>query len=267
MAKPTDVRKRPCSPQRLAANRANSLHSTGARTPEGKARSSMNACKHGMRSDKLLLPGESGELLAEKEQDILEAIDPRDGVERMLADRIVTCYWYRLRGQRAIEAQARRAIDAIVEGAGDRAAREVQRWAPLINGDAEPIRQLRSFPAGVAYLRKAWSVLARRLSGKRNLLGSQRVRCFTLSATRPTNALRDDPEAARWLRAQIGVMLGREATLAQIAEFLGGGPPEGMSEAEFTLRLRYLAESLLPKEESFQLLRRYVSRKIAESNT
>ena len=34
------------SPQQLAANRANASHSTGPRTPEGKARSSQNARKH-----------------------------------------------------------------------------------------------------------------------------------------------------------------------------------------------------------------------------
>jgi hypothetical protein len=37
----------PISEKRLAANRANAQHSTGPRTPEGKARSSQNAVKHG----------------------------------------------------------------------------------------------------------------------------------------------------------------------------------------------------------------------------
>jgi hypothetical protein len=35
------------SPEQLAANRANAASSTGPRTPEGKARSSQNARKHG----------------------------------------------------------------------------------------------------------------------------------------------------------------------------------------------------------------------------
>ena len=39
----------------IAANRQNSLKSTGPKTPEGRSKSSMNALKHGMRSRKLAL--------------------------------------------------------------------------------------------------------------------------------------------------------------------------------------------------------------------
>ena len=39
--------KKPVSPKQLAANRANASHSTGPRTPEGKARSAQNSRKHG----------------------------------------------------------------------------------------------------------------------------------------------------------------------------------------------------------------------------
>ncbi len=37
----------PASPAQLAANRANAQHSTGPRTPEGKAASARNALSHG----------------------------------------------------------------------------------------------------------------------------------------------------------------------------------------------------------------------------
>ncbi|WP_031500082.1 hypothetical protein [Bryobacter aggregatus] len=49
---PTDptATHKPCSPARLAANRANAKKSTGPRTPAGKARSASNSLKHGLFS-------------------------------------------------------------------------------------------------------------------------------------------------------------------------------------------------------------------------
>jgi hypothetical protein len=45
-------RKKPVSPEKLAANRNNSKRSPGPQTPEGKQRSSQNAFKHGFYSDR-----------------------------------------------------------------------------------------------------------------------------------------------------------------------------------------------------------------------
>jgi hypothetical protein len=43
--------KRPVSPKRLAANRANAVRSCGPRSPEGKARAAQNARKHDFNPD------------------------------------------------------------------------------------------------------------------------------------------------------------------------------------------------------------------------
>ena len=48
------LRKRIVTPRMLAANRLNAQKSTGPRTAAGKARSRMNALKHGERSKILL---------------------------------------------------------------------------------------------------------------------------------------------------------------------------------------------------------------------
>ena len=51
--KPTEPpAKRASSPSQIAANKANGLLSTGPRTPEGKAKVSANALKHGLRGER-----------------------------------------------------------------------------------------------------------------------------------------------------------------------------------------------------------------------
>jgi hypothetical protein len=78
---------------RAQINRANAEHSTGPRTPEGKARASMNAVKHGLFSAEVLLPGEDAALF-----ELLSAQTARDlhaetDQELSLVQEIVACRW------------------------------------------------------------------------------------------------------------------------------------------------------------------------------
>lgn len=81
------------SDAQLAANRANAQRSTGPRTPQGKARSSLNAMKHGIYARRELAiengpfdedPDEVSEFLRES----VEALAPRDVLEMARANRI-----------------------------------------------------------------------------------------------------------------------------------------------------------------------------------
>jgi hypothetical protein len=51
------------SDKKAEANRRNALKSTGPKTPGGKAAVRLNALKHGLLSQDILLPGEGEEAL------------------------------------------------------------------------------------------------------------------------------------------------------------------------------------------------------------
>ena len=60
------------SAKQIAANRRNALRSTGPRTDEGRAKCRLNAVKHGLAAQALLLPGEDAETLRDFRQDLLD---------------------------------------------------------------------------------------------------------------------------------------------------------------------------------------------------
>jgi hypothetical protein len=92
-APPTDT----ASPEQLAANRANAQHSTGPRTPEGKARSSQNAVKHGLFSSAMGYPAK----LLDEQREAFDAIvadgrrryQPYGAEEELIVDRIAALWW------------------------------------------------------------------------------------------------------------------------------------------------------------------------------
>jgi hypothetical protein len=91
------------SDKKAEANRLNALKSTGPRTQEGKAAVHLNALRHGLRSEQILLPGEDKEALRELDEHLRAELDPCGELERLLVDRIVAGYW-RLRRLGRVEA-------------------------------------------------------------------------------------------------------------------------------------------------------------------
>ncbi len=69
------------SEAQLAANQANAQHSTGPRTPEGRAASSRNNLRHGFRSLSVLLPGDNGHEYQELFDLLTEHFEPADLTE------------------------------------------------------------------------------------------------------------------------------------------------------------------------------------------
>lgn len=84
----------------IEANRRNALKSTGPKSPEGKARSSANAVKHGLSSGTWLLLDEDHEEFEAFTAGLFCALDPKGPLESALVDRIAGLFWRLGRAER-----------------------------------------------------------------------------------------------------------------------------------------------------------------------
>ena len=91
------------SDKQIRANRRNALKSTGPKTPQGKDAVRLNANKHGLRSQEVLLPREDEEALRGLDENLRAELQPVEELENLLVDGIVAAYW-RLRRLRRVEA-------------------------------------------------------------------------------------------------------------------------------------------------------------------
>ena len=89
------------SEAKLEANRRNAQKSTGPRTEEGKKNSSLNATKHGLRAETLVLRDEDPQVLEERRAAWRACLLPGDDVEERLVDDAVVHTWLQDRARRA----------------------------------------------------------------------------------------------------------------------------------------------------------------------
>ena len=75
------------------ASRKNAKRSTGPQTPEGKARSSQNARKHGLFARDTLLPGEDPQEFLQLIADLEQELEAGSGFERRLVRHIADTEW------------------------------------------------------------------------------------------------------------------------------------------------------------------------------
>jgi hypothetical protein len=91
------------SEKQIKANRENSLKSTGPKTPEGKDAVRLNALKHGLLAQEVLLPGEDAAAFKELAEGLVAELRPVGELEVRLVEDIIATHW-RLRRLRRIEA-------------------------------------------------------------------------------------------------------------------------------------------------------------------
>ncbi len=88
----------------IEANRRNAQRSTGPRTVEGKAASSMNALKSGIDAESTVIPGEDAAALAALTEQFYQDCQPQTVIESVLVDNIIHATW-RLRRFARIDAE------------------------------------------------------------------------------------------------------------------------------------------------------------------
>jgi len=154
----------PLSDKQLAANRANARHSTGPRTPEGKARSARNARKHGFTaSTYAVIRLEALDELAHLKADLVALYQPVNSQELFAVERIAMAQQTLLRAARLESGLFTSALDECL-GAGDE---PFVTMSADLTGDLEITReQNRNFALGEGFHRmtrksNSWSLFLR----------------------------------------------------------------------------------------------------------
>jgi len=100
----------------ITAAVANAQHSTGPRTPEGKAVSSKNATKLGLYSQTLILPGEDPEELQAISRAFTDEYHPQTPTEQAFLDNVVLAQWLKRRYLRLEHEVMNASVAALPEG-------------------------------------------------------------------------------------------------------------------------------------------------------
>ena len=90
------------TPAQYAANRLNSIKSTGPASPKGKVRSSLNALRHGLTARVVVLPSEDMAAYLAFSKEIVDSLDPQTPMERQFAQTVADNQW-RINRIRSIE--------------------------------------------------------------------------------------------------------------------------------------------------------------------
>jgi len=81
------------TPKQIAANRRNAQQSTGPRTPSGKSKVRLNALKHGLTAQSVLLPFEDAAAYEALQQAVLQDLQPQNTTQQILVERFVHRHW------------------------------------------------------------------------------------------------------------------------------------------------------------------------------
>ena len=200
------------SAARIEANRRNSARSTGPKTRSGKARSRLNAMKHGHRSETLppVLPHEDPRAAADHVRRWIESYQPQTDLERDLVTRAATLSWSLERAERMDTARMAQRIrtvqlaqqapplDDVCELGRKLLYMTGQRLTPLSrvpwqDHPAAFVRGLEQSRAGCAWLMNRWANLRNLLEVGAMWSKYDQFCMIRLLGKHPVDAV-DDPE-------------------------------------------------------------------------
>jgi hypothetical protein len=142
----------------------NSGCSTGPRSASGKARSSRNALKHGLRAEKLALPNEDPEDLRDREARWIEQFRPQDQLEYALVQIVVRAHLQMDRCARHQVATGARQQRSRTHRATMKVEDQVHEAHARLKEDApRALRDLRRTGMGCGYLISQWTLLRAQL--------------------------------------------------------------------------------------------------------
>jgi hypothetical protein len=209
------------SPKKLEANRRNARKSTGPRTPEGKARSRLNAVTHGMTGQTRILPGEDADEFDRRLACWTASLQPCNAFEAEMVRQAVESSWRLDRADRvwagcladriatepddAAHVRSAAVLDLGRRLWADPPAPEGHATAPSPGPDdpddpARLVNQLESTADGCRWLLDRWAGLRRALDDGRAWSPAETIKATRLLGKRPEDA-DDDPEVLAILAA------------------------------------------------------------------
>ena len=153
-----------CSPARLAANRQNSLKSTGP-SPEARLRTRANALKHGLTGAGVVLPSEDKAAVEARYDALFRECDPKTEREVILIERAAYLSVRLKRCQRYDVATLSTRVRHAVESFNQERTAELNRAIDRLDREPElVVERLRSDPDGLDWMIEQWLSLRQALT-------------------------------------------------------------------------------------------------------
>jgi hypothetical protein len=181
------------SSAQITANQANAQHSTGPRTPEGRARVSQNRITHGLTSGNVLLPGEDPAAYDALLGSLVVGHVPATATERALVESIAHNQW---RLERIARWEAALLAESL-EGDPAQPSRLMTTFSKAADS-SEALAKLQRYEAST---RRAWLAALKEL----RLQKSARHRANTVEASTTTNDRKQMVAVARAVAAENGL--------------------------------------------------------------